>query len=293
MSFDNIIGIDENLPVTHHHDVYPSIDPEPLFASQFYKGKVVLVTGASRGIGQETALQYARAGASVALVARDEDSLNETKDAIFSTAPGVEVLVLAADVREARHTETAVQKVLERFGKLDVLIANAGFISVLGKPLDKKDPDAWWNAFEVNIRGIFNSVCAAIPALEKTQGHFVAISSVGAQLRIPGSSDANISKHAVNRLVEFVSLEYPSVRAFALAPGFVPTRLVVDAQAGDAPDTVALPAATMLYLTSGRADWLSGRYYSSNWDIAEVERDWKDAIVEKGGLVNKLYIPRA
>jgi hypothetical protein len=53
--------------------------------------------------------------------------------------------------------------------------------------------------------------------------------------------------------------EYPSVHAFALAPGFVPTRLTVDAQAGDAPDTVALPAATMLYLTSGRADWLSGR----------------------------------
>jgi hypothetical protein len=105
-------------------------------------------------------------------------------------------------------------------------------------------------------------------------------------------------------------IEYPSVRAFALAPGFVPTRLTAEAQAGDAPDTVALPAATILYLTSGRADWFSGRfvhvsekrgtlpnlpanrYYSSNWDIAEVERDWKDVIVKKGGLVNKLYIPR-
>lgn len=104
-------------------------------------------------------------------------------------------------------------------------------------------------------------------------------------------------------------VEYPGVRAFALAPGFVPTRLAVEAQAGDAPDTVALPAATMLYLTSGRADWLSGRfvhfggykngsvycrsirYYSANWDITEVERDWKDVIVQKGGLVSKLYIP--
>jgi NADP-dependent 3-hydroxy acid dehydrogenase YdfG len=87
-------------------------------------------------------------------------------------------------VREARHAKTAVQKVLERFGRLDVLITNAGFISVLGKrkekihlrltfvwhfyelifhcvyspALDKKDPDAWWNAFEVNIRGVFNFV---------------------------------------------------------------------------------------------------------------------------------------
>jgi len=271
--------------------IYPPIDPGPLFASREYKGKVVLVTGASRGIGQETAIQYARAGASIALVARTEESLTGTRDSIVSAVPDAQVLALAADVREAKSAEAAVQKVLERFGKLDVLIANAGFISVLGKPLSEKDPDAWWNAFEVNVRGTFNFVRAAVRALEKTHGYVVALSSVGAQLRIPGSSDANISKSAVNRLVEFITLEYPGVRAFALAPGFVPTRLAMEAQAGDAPDTVALPAATMLYLTSGRADWLSGRYYSANWDISEVERDWKDVIDQKGGLVNKLHIP--
>jgi hypothetical protein len=55
-------------------------------------------------------------------------------------------------------------------------------------------------------------------------------------------------------------IEYPSIRAFALAPGIVPTRLVMESQAGHAPDTVALPAATILYLTSGRVDWLSGRF---------------------------------
>jgi hypothetical protein len=97
------------------------------------------------------------------------------------------------------------------------------------------------------------------------------------------------------------------VRAFALSPGFVPTRLAMEAQAGEAPDTVALPAATMLHLTSGRADWLSGRfvhwalikeiifignrYCSANWDISEVERHWKDVVDQKGGLVNRLYIP--
>jgi NADP-dependent 3-hydroxy acid dehydrogenase YdfG len=93
----------------------------------------VLITGASRGIGQETALQYARAGASVALVARDGDALNETRNAIISAASSAEVLVLAADVRETKSAEAAIQKVLERFGKLDVLIANAGAISVVGK----------------------------------------------------------------------------------------------------------------------------------------------------------------
>ena len=104
-----------------------------------------------------------------------------------------------------------------------------------------------------------------------------------------------------------------------MAPGQIPTRLATETGAiGDggvgAPDSIALPAATMLYLTSGRADWLSGRFVysssgwllptylfsaffldgrfcSSNWDMAEVERDWKDVILQKGGLLNKLYIP--
>jgi NAD(P)-dependent dehydrogenase (short-subunit alcohol dehydrogenase family) len=157
-----------------------------LFASQSYKGKVVLVTGASRGIGQETAIQYARAGASIVLVARTEESLTGTTDLIVSAAPGAEVLALAADVREAKAAEAAVQRVLERFGKLDVLIANAGSISVLGKRekgldflcsckmidlvspsvLDEKDPDAWWKAFEVNIRGTFNFVWCGRTAAE-------------------------------------------------------------------------------------------------------------------------------
>jgi len=141
--------------------------------------------------------------------------------------------------------------------------------------------------------------------LESTQGYIVAISSLGGQLRFPGASDSCISKHAINRLVEYIVLEHPSVRAFALAPGMLPTRLAAETRAagatGDldddanlrklAPDSVALPAATMLYLTSGRADWLSGRFCSANWDMAEVERDWKDVIIQKGGLVNKLYIP--
>ncbi|KAH9989504.1 NAD-P-binding protein [Russula vinacea] len=300
MSSNNIVGIDEDLPVTHHHDIYPAIDPEPLYAAKSYGGKVVLVTGASRGVGRETALQYARAGASVAILARSGDALEETKNLILTDVPGADVLVLAADVCDVEAVRGAVQSVLRRFGKLDILIANAGAVTAFTPMLNSKDPNAWWNTFEVNIRGSFNFISAGVSALEKTRGYIVVISSSGAQLRFPGASDACISKFAVNRLVEFIALEHPSVRAFALAPGLLPTRIAAEAipvyadgGGGGAPDAVALPAATMLYLTSGRADWLSGRYCSANWDMAEVERDWKDAIVQKGGLLNKLYIPRS
>ena len=143
-------GNDEVLPVTYHSEcvltsphltsqtpteqfiprsVYPAIDPEPLYASQAYNGKVVLVTGASRGIGQEISLQYARAGATLAIAARSEEALGESKRAILEAVPSAEVLVLVVDVRESASAEKAVQALLARFGKLDILIANAGAIS--------------------------------------------------------------------------------------------------------------------------------------------------------------------
>ena len=109
--------------------IYPTIDPEPLYASRFYSGKVVLVTGASRGIGRETALQYARAGASVAIVARSREALDETRDLIVAAVPDADVLVLTADVRDVEGVRSAVQDVLQHFGKLDILIANAGVIT--------------------------------------------------------------------------------------------------------------------------------------------------------------------
>lgn len=110
--------------------IYPTIDPEPLYAARFYSGKVVLVTGASSGIGRETALQYARAGALLAIVARSREALDETRDLIVAAVPGADVLVLTADVRDVEGVRSAVQDVLQHFGKLDILVANAGAITL-------------------------------------------------------------------------------------------------------------------------------------------------------------------
>jgi NAD(P)-dependent dehydrogenase (short-subunit alcohol dehydrogenase family) len=114
------------VPRPCQHLRYPAIDPEPLYAARFYSGKVVLVTGASRGVGRETAVQYARAGASVVIVARTREALDETRDLIVAAVPGADVLVLTADVRGVEGVWSAVQGVLRHFGKLDILIANAG-----------------------------------------------------------------------------------------------------------------------------------------------------------------------
>jgi hypothetical protein len=90
-------------------------------------------------------------------------------------------------------------------------------------------------------------------------------------------------------------VEYPDIKVFSVHPGAIKTALYDEMSGGKGtfptPDTVGLSAATMLYLTAGKADYLSGRYVSALWDLAEVERDWKEKIVAQNGLVNKLSIP--
>jgi NAD(P)-dependent dehydrogenase (short-subunit alcohol dehydrogenase family) len=94
-------------------------------------GKVALVTGASRGIGKTIALSLARAGASLALVSRDATTLEQTKAAVLSVAPGTDVLVFAVDVRDTAAAESAVQAAAAHFGRLDVLVANAGAVTLM------------------------------------------------------------------------------------------------------------------------------------------------------------------
>ena len=200
-------------------------------------------------------MQYARAGASIAIVARSGDALGETRDLIVAAVPGADVLVLAADVRDVESVRVAVESVLERFGKLDILIANAGAISPFipsenrfyiapsllrfapfvclksnssfHQSAEQKRSECVVEQFRGQYSWAFQfhqvsgaiaffpsadpaqnklPSSAAVSALEKTQGYIIIISSAGAQIRFPGSSDACISKLAVNRLVEFIVL---------------------------------------------------------------------------------------
>ncbi|KAI0265855.1 NAD-P-binding protein [Gloeopeniophorella convolvens] len=288
---DALVGFDEDLPVSRHHDVYPTIDPKDAYANKTYSGKVVLITGASRGIGQETALTFAKAGANVVIAARSQETLDKTTAVIFGAVPSAQILSVPIDVRDPNAAEAAVQATLRRFGRLDLVIANAGALSSLGhRAAGDKDPERWWNTFEVNVRGVFNIVRASVSALAESEGRIVVVSSAAAQIRQPGTSDYCVSKHAIGRLVEFIAL------GFLMHPGLIRTQMTLE-DAGvtwsesELFDTVQLPATTMLWLASGNADWLNGRFISANWDLAELERDWKDKIVAGNELVSKLSIP--
>ncbi|KAI0288744.1 NAD-P-binding protein [Russula brevipes] len=270
----DIIGFDETLPVTQHHDVYPFIDPNQYFSSQTFKVK---------------------AGASLVLVSRRQDTLDETRAAVLKEVPGAEVVTFPADVKDPVKAEDAVKAATSRFGRLDVLIANAGAVSAFDKPLADKDANEWWNTFEVNVRGVYNYLRAATHAILETKGSIIVVTSSAAQLRFPHASDYSTSKFALGRLIEFAALEHPGLRVFALHPGVIQTAMVTGTGLPPPPsfafDTAALPAATALTISAGKVEWLRGRYWSSNWDISEGEISWKEKTLKHNGLVSKLFIP--
>ncbi len=143
------IGQDEDLKVTKRHEsalsslslchlmstlkplkisIYPLIDPQVHYDNQTYAGKVVLITGASRGVGLETAIYYARAGASLTIVARKQETLDVSRDAILHEQPSAQVLTFPADVRDVKKAGEAVAATVARFGRLDILVANAAVV---------------------------------------------------------------------------------------------------------------------------------------------------------------------
>jgi len=225
-------------------------------------------------------------------VARSQAALDASRDAILRERPSAQIFVFPADVRDVTKAEEAVAATVAHYGRLDILVANAAILRPMDQPFASKDANGWWDVFEVNVRGPYNFIHFSVPELLKTKGQVVIISSAAAQCRVPNASEYCTSKHAINRFSEFITIEYPDIKVFSVHPGNVKTVMFDEFGAPIAPDsTVGLAAATILYLTSGKADYLSGRYVAATWDLGEVEHDWKEKIVAQNGLVSKLSIP--
>ncbi|KZS86891.1 NAD-P-binding protein [Sistotremastrum niveocremeum HHB9708] len=281
------------------HDIYPAIDPNPHYTAQTYKSKIVLITGASRGIGSETALMYARSGASVILLSRKQETLSEVKAEIVKDLRGKEGVIvdtIMGDVVDVGQVKSAVEGIIGKYGRLDICIANAGKTNKWDKPMVENDPEDWWNIMEVNLRGVFNVAHFALPHIDKAHGYFLITASNAGYRRIPGASAYVISKLAVGRLNEYAHLEHPNVKSIAFHPGVIGTELGNVNEEVLKPmmlDTVQLAGATLLQLASGKYDWLSGRFFSATWDLEELERVWKDDILEEDAFVARLAMPKA
>jgi short-subunit dehydrogenase len=165
--------------------------------------KVVMITGASSGIGYAAALAFARRGWRVAALARRTERLTE----LVTAAKGLpgEVLAVEADVRDAAALQRAVAQTVERYGRLDVLAANAG----LGQRGALVEAD--WDDLEVvlrtNIDGVLHSIRAAVPAMRQTGGQIILISSVAAMLSTPYVTTYSATKAFVSSLARSLRLE--------------------------------------------------------------------------------------
>ncbi len=185
--------------------------------------KIVIVTGASSGIGRATALKFASQGARVALVARSGDKLAEVAQAI-TDADG-QALTLAADVTDAAQVERVVRETVETWGGIDVLINAAGIIA-LGT-IESTSLSDWDYMMNLNARAPFYLMQCAMPHLAQRQGNVVNVSSVTGVRAFPGVLAYCASKAAVDQLTHCVALEMASqgVRVNAVNPGVVVTQL--------------------------------------------------------------------
>lgn len=188
--------------------------------SDFYRDKSVLITGASSGIGEELAWQLSQLGARLTVTARRRELLDRLAKRIAASGKRAP-LVAAADVTHEGDLERAVSETLGAYGKLDVVIANAGF-GVIG-PIRKLSLEDYRRQFETNVFGVLRTIFATLAALEKSRGHLAIVGSVSGWAASPGASPYSMSKFAVRSLANAVTPELglSGIKVTLISPGFV------------------------------------------------------------------------
>jgi NADP-dependent 3-hydroxy acid dehydrogenase YdfG len=188
------------------------------------ENKVVVITGASSGLGEATARHLAARGASVVLGARRADQLE--KIAADIRAAGGKAEVLASDVTSREQVQALIDTAVRVFGRVDVLINNAGLMSIA--PLDEVKVDEWDRMIDINVKGVLYGIAAALPQFRKqNSGHFINIASVaGVKVFSPGGTVYSGTKFAVRAISEGLRHEVGgSIRTTTIEPGAVDSEL--------------------------------------------------------------------
>lgn len=224
-------------------------------------GKTVLITGASRGIGAEAGRVFAAAGANVVLTARSGDAISALADEI-----GAQALAVPCDVSRFDAVAATVQAAVDRFGGLDVAICNAGVIEPISH-MAEADPDGWGAAIDINLKGVFHVMRAALPVMKSAGGgSILTVSSGAAHGPVEAWSHYCASKAGAAMLTACLDKEErdSGIRAMGLSPGTVATQMQREIKASGVNPVSQLdwsdhipadwPARALLWMCSAEAD---------------------------------------
>lgn len=284
----------ENLPVdyftttsayTPHvfRDQYPSIDPSKPALSQ--SGKVIIITGASAGIGAlGLTPAFAKAGPkAIVLVARNQSKLEALAKELQAKYPKVEFLPVSASISEESQVAKLYETIKQKYGHADVLVNNAG-VWAEQATLAQATPSKWWLDFEANVKGPFLMSQGFVQLLgSEKEGTIVTLNTGIAGMVAPTMSSYSISKSSSLRLVEYIAAEHPNVNAVSIQPGVVNTEMVVDSFKRFALDTPELVGGSVVWLSTDAARFLTGRFISANWSVDDLIKQ-KEKIVAGNDL---------
>ena len=212
------------------------------------EGKVVVITGASSGLGEATARLLSAKGAIVVLGARREDRIQALADEL--TGNGGKALALATDVTHCDQVKALVDAAVQTYGRIDVMINNAGLMPL--SPIERLRIDEWDRMIDVNIKGVLYGIAAALPHMKQQKaGHIINVSSVAGHKVRPGNAVYAATKHAVRALSEGLRMEVKpyNIRTTVISPGAVATELASHITESDVAEStrkfvaeVAIPA---------------------------------------------------
>ena len=235
------------------------------------QGKVALITGCSVGIGEAIARRFAREGASVVITGRRKELLDKVVGDI--TGKGGRAIAVAGSVTDEAHAHAAVDQAVRAFGKLDVLVNNAG-IGAFGKLLHETGDATWDDVLAINLTGAFRMTRAAVPAMLKAGGgSIINISSIASLVGIPMLAAYAASKGGMDALTRCTAIDYAKqgIRCNAMNPGLVATPMAASLISDQArldqvlsnypiarPGTPEEVASLALYLASDESAWMTG-----------------------------------
>jgi len=236
------------------------------------EGKVVMISGGSKGLGAALARRFADEGARLSLCARGGSDLADMGDTLVEG--GAEVLTLAADISKEEDVKAWVEATLDRFGRIDVLINNA---SLLGPRvgIEEYPLSEWRKVHDVNLTGAFLCAREAIPALRASKGSMIHVSSGVGNHGRPYWGAYCTSKNGLEALSEMLAgeLEGDGIRSNAVDPGSMRTDMRAAAYPEEDPDTLPTPSEVtdvFVYLASEGSSHVSGQRFRAQSFVGRV-----------------------